>query len=327
MTVSRPRVLLTRPIPSRGLARLEAFCEVVPWSGPEPMPREALEGRLPEVDAVLAAVANRFDASLLATAPRLRVIANMGVGFDNVDLAAAKARGIVVTNTPDVVTETTADMAFGLLLAAARRIVEASTRVRGGAWTASLPAELKGIDAHGTTLGIVGFGRIGRAMARRARGFAMRVLFVDPVSSPEMDVFIARGVARRVDLPTLLVESDFVSLHPSLDSTSRRMIDAEALAAMKRTAVLVNTSRGPVVDTDALVAALEAGTIGGCALDVTDPEPLPPGHPLLAAPNAIVTPHMSTQTHETREAMCDLAARNVVEVLAGRPPITPVPMP
>lgn len=322
--MSRPRVLLTRPIPRRGLERLEAACEVVPWDGVEPMPREALLERLRDADGIMTAVANKMDAALIAAAPRLKIIANMGVGFDNVDLAAAAARGIVVTNTPDVLTETTADMAFGLLLAAARRIGEGADRVRHGTWDLTTAPGLLGEDVNGTTLGIVGLGRIGRAVARRARGFAMRVLYVDPLHTDEMKALEAAGEVTRVELARLLAESDHVSLHPTLNDTSRGMIDAAALRAMKRTAVLVNASRGPVVNTGALVEALRARTIAAAGLDVTDPEPLPEGHPLRALPNAVITPHMSTQSRETREAMSDLAARNLVEVLAGRKPLTPV---
>ena len=320
------RVLVTRPIPERGLARLaRAKLDVESWNGVEPMPREDLLRKIADADAVLTAVANRIDAGVIAAASRLKVIANMGVGFDNVDLAAARARGIAVTNTPDVVTETTADLAFALLLAAARRIGESSDAVRRGKWEVTTATRLLGEEVNGSTLGIVGLGRIGRAVARRARGFSMRVLFADPAATPEMAALESSGDAKRVALDELLREADIVTLHPDLNDTSRKLIDATAIAKMKRTAILVNASRGAVVDTPALVEAIEAGAIAGCGLDVTDPEPLPDGHPLRTHKRSLVTPHMATQSRETRERMSDLGAENVVEVLAGRPPRTPVP--
>lgn len=320
------RVLVTRPIPERGLERLaRAGLDVEVWRGEEPMPRDALLARIVDADAILTAVANRVDAGVLAAAPRLKIVANMGVGFDNVDLDASAARGIAVTSTPEVLTETTADMAFGLLVAAARRIAEAAEIVRHGTWDLVTPSTLLGAEVNGATLGIVGLGRIGRAMARRAHGFSMRVLYTDPLHTAEMQALEASGAVSRVTLRALLAESDFVSLHPDLNPTSRGLLGRDALASMKPTAILVNVSRGPVVDTAALVDALATGAIAGCALDVTDPEPLPSGHPLRAHPRALVTPHMATQSRETRARMSDLAAENVVEVLAGRPPRTPVP--
>lgn len=289
------------------------------------MPRAELLARVAVAEAILTAVANKIDRDVIAAAPRLKVIANMGVGFDNVDVAAARERGIAVTNTPEVLTETTADMAFGLLIAAARRIAEASAIVRGGAWDLTTAPGLLGEEVNGSTLGIVGLGRIGRAVAKRAQGFSMRVLYADPAHTPEMKAMEAAGQVARVPLAELLAESDFVSLHPDLNATSRGLIGSAALASMKKTAILVNASRGPVVDTAALVDALNGARIAGCALDVTDPEPLPAGHPLRSHARALITPHMSTQSRETRQKMSALAAENIVEVLASRPPRTPVP--
>ena len=322
--MSRAKVLLTRPIPARGMKRLASACDVIAWTGPEPMPRADLLQRIERADGIMTAVANVIDRDVIAAAPRLKIIANMGVGYDNVDLVAAAERGIVVTNTPGVLTETTADMAFGLLLAAARRIAEASAIVRGGAWDAALAPRLLGEEVHHSTIGIVGLGRIGQAVARRARGFSMRVIYADPQRTPAMIAMEEAGEVTRVTFETLLAEADFVTLHPDLNPTSRKMMNAAAFGKMKKTAILVNASRGPVVDTDALVQALAEKRIAGCGVDVTDPEPLPAKHALLALPNALVTPHMSTQSRETREEMCDLAARNLVEVLAGRPAISPV---
>lgn len=320
------RVLVTRPIPERGLERLRAAGhEVEVWRGAEPMPRVELLARIADADAILTAVANVVDGEVIAAAARLRIVANMGVGFDNVDRASAQARGIAVTNTPEVLTETTADMAFGMLIAAARRIAEAAAIVRAGTWDLTTAPGLLGEEVNGATLGIVGLGRIGRAVARRAQGFSMRVLYTDPAHTPEMKVMEAAGQVARVELPELLARADFVSLHPDLNPMSRGLIGAAALASMKKTAILVNVSRGPVVETAALAEALEAGRIAGCALDVTDPEPLPAGHPLRTHARALVTPHMSTQSRETREKMSALAAENIIEVLAGRPPRTPIP--
>jgi len=322
------RILVTRPIPERGLVRLRAAGhDVEVWSGEEPMPRAELLKAIAGADAILTAVANKIDREVLAAAgASLKVVANMGVGFDNVDITAARERGVVVTNTPDVVTEATADLTFGLLLAAARRIAEASAIVRHGTWDLKTAPQLLGEDVNGATLGIVGFGRIGRAVARRADGFSMRVLYVDPLRTDEMHAAekAGRAVERASSLGDVLARADFVTLHPDLNATSRGLIDARALASMKRNAILINASRGPVVVTRDLVAALDAGTIAGCALDVTDPEPLPAGHALRAHARALVTPHMATQSRETRERMSDLAAENIVAVLAGRPPRTPV---
>lgn len=319
------RVLVTRTIPERGIERLRAAGhDVEVWGGEEPMPRAELLSRIAGADAILTAVANKIDRDVIAAAPRLRVIANMGVGFDNIDLAAARGRGIAVTNTPDVLTETTADMAFGLLIAAARRIAEASAIVRSGTWNLTTAPGLLGEEVNGATLGIVGLGRIGQAVARRAQGFSMRVLYADAAHTPEMKKMEAAGQVARVSLAELLAQSDFVSLHPDLNATTRGLIGSAELASMKKTAILVNTSRGPVVDTAALVEALNAGRIAGCALDVTDPEPLPAGHPLRSHARALVTPHMSTQSGETRQKMSALAAENIIEVLASRPPRTPV---
>lgn len=318
------RVLVTRPIPERGLARLRAAgLDVEVWSGEEPMPRAELLSRIASADAILTAVANKIDRDVLAAATRLRVVANMGVGFDNVDIGAANERGVTVTNTPDVVTEATADLTFGLLLAAARRIAEASDIVRRGTWDLRTAPGLLGEDVSGATLGIVGFGRIGRAVARRAAGFSMRVLYADPQHTDAMKAMESATVVRST-FADVLRGADFVTLHPDLNPTSRGLIDVAALASMKASAILVNASRGPVVVTAALVDALAAGTIAGCALDVTDPEPLPAGHALRSHARALVTPHMATQGRETRERMSDLAAENIVDVLAGRAARTPV---
>jgi glyoxylate reductase len=271
---------------------------------PERMPPapDVLRERAARVDGLLALLTDRIDGALIESCPDLRVISNYAVGSDNVDLDAAAARGIPVGITPDVLTEATADLAFAGLLAAARRLPEALAAVREGRWQTWEPDWLLGHDVHGATLGIVGYGRIGRAVARRAEGFSMRIL-----ATP------------RVPLDELLAQSDAVTLHVPLTSETRHLIDADALARMKPTAILVNTARGGVVDQQALARALHRGEIAGASLDVTDPEPLPPDHPLLEAPNLLVLPHIGSATHTARERMADLAVDNLLAGLAGAP--------
>jgi glyoxylate reductase len=246
-----------------------------------------------------------IDAAFLDACPHLKVIANYAVGTDNIELDAARARGIPIGNTPGVLTDATADLAFALLLAAARRLPQLAQVVRDGAWGVWEPAGFLGHDVVGTTLGIVGGGRIGQAVARRAAGFGMDVLMTTRRGGTPLD--------------ELLAQSDFVSLHVPFTAQTRHLIDAAALARMKPTAILINTARGPVIDTAALTAALHAGTVAGAALDVTDPEPLPPEHPLLGAPNVLVVPHIGSATPRTRARMTELAVDNNLAGLAGRP--------
>jgi glyoxylate reductase len=293
---------VTRRLPGTALKRLAAEHEVDVWPERMPPPPEVVRERAARVDGLLALLTDRIDASLIESCPDLRVISNYAVGSDNVDLDAAAARGIPVGITPDVLTEATADLAFAGLLAAARRLPEALAAVREGRWQTWEPDWLLGHDVHGATLGIVGYGRIGQAVARRAEGFSMRIL-----ATP------------RVPLDELLAEADAVTLHVPLTSETRHLIDADALARMKVTAILVNTARGGVVDQEALARALHRGEIAGAALDVTDPEPLPPDHPLLDAPNLLVLPHIGSATHTARERMADLAVDNLLAGLAGNP--------
>jgi glyoxylate reductase len=255
-----------------------------------------------DADGLLCLLTDRVDAELLDAAPRLRAVSVMAVGVDNVDLAACSARGVQVGNTPGVLTETTADLAFALLLAAARRIVDGEAAVRAGDWLTWEPGAFLGEEVHGATLGVVGMGRIGSAVARRAEGFGMRVLGVR--SSTD-------------DLHDVLAESDFVSLHVPLGDATRGLIGEPELRSMKPAAILVNTARGPVVETDALVRALREGWIAGAALDVTDPEPLPRDHPLLATGRAIVTPHIGSASRPTRELMASMAVDNLLAALRG----------
>ncbi|HEY7075965.1 MAG TPA: D-glycerate dehydrogenase [Solirubrobacteraceae bacterium] len=296
------RVFVTRELPFPALDRLRAAHEVGVWPERMPPPPAALRAAAADAEGLLTMLTDRVDAELLAAAPRLRAVANLAVGTDNVDLEAAAARGVAVGRTPDVLTDATADLAFALLLAAARRLPQGEAAVRAGDWITWEPAGDLGVEVTGATLGIVGWGRIGQAVARRAAGFGMEVVHSKPTPLEE-----------------LLERADFVSLHVPLTPATRHLIDAAALARMKPTAILVNTARGPVVDQRALAAALHAGTIAGAALDVTDPEPLPPADPLLDAPNALVVPHIGSATVRTRSRMADLAVDNLLAALAGEP--------
>jgi len=264
-------------------------------------------------DGLLSLLSDRVDEALLEGSPRLRAVANYAVGYDNIDLRAAARHGVAVGNTPDVLTDATADLTFALLLAAARRLAEAIDTVRRGEWVTWEPGAHLGLDVHGATLGIVGMGRIGRAVARRAQGFSMTVLHT--------------GRDGGVALEELLERSDFVSLHCPLNSHTRHLIDAAALSRMRPTAVLINTARGPIVDQAALVQALHEGRIAGAALDVTDPEPPAPDDPLLSAPNVLVVPHIGSATRSARERMADLAVDNLIAALDGLPMPHPVTLP
>ncbi len=297
------RVLVTRRLPGAALDRLRAAHDVDVWEGDLPPDRDILKRRIAPAEGLLCVLTERVDADLLAAAPALRVVANYAVGADNIDLEAAAARGIPVGATPGVLTDATADLAFALLLAAARGLVPAGDAVRAGRWRTWEPEGWLGRDVHGATLVLVGAGRIGEAVARRARGFDMEVV----------------TVGRGDDLHAALRRADFVSLHVPLTDATRHLVDAAALGQLKPTAILVNTARGGVVDQDALAAALHEGRLAGAALDVTDPEPLPAGHPLLEAPNLLVVPHIGSATHSTRERMTAMAVDNLLAGLAGEP--------
>jgi glyoxylate reductase len=297
------RCFVTHSLPGTALDRLAAEHEVRVWPDPEPPPRESLLEGVREAEGLLCLLVDRVDAELIDSAPELKAIANYAVGTDNIDLEAATARGIPVGNTPDVLTETTADLAFALMLAAARRIVEADAAVRAGEWPEWSPEAFVGRDLHHTTLGLVGMGRIGEAVARRAVGFGMTVIHSSRSSG--------------VPLDELLEHADFVSLHAPLTPDTKGLIGERELALMKPTAVLVNTARGGLVQTAALERALRDGEIAAAGLDVTDPEPLPADHPLLGAPNLVVVPHIGSATQRTREAMADMAVDNLLAALAG----------
>jgi glyoxylate reductase len=297
------RCFVTRGLPGPALDRLAAVHEVEVW--PERLPPSAseLRRRCAGSAGLLALLSDRIDSELFAAAPQLRAVANFAVGYDNIDLDAARKRGIAVGNTPDVLTEATADLTFALLLAAARRLSVAAASVAAGDWLTWEPAGFLGADVYGATLGIIGMGRIGQAVAARARGFSMTILHTGPNGG--------------VGLEELLSRSDFVSLHCPLTAATRGLIDAAALAQMKPSAILVNTARGPIVDQRALVAALTAGEIAAAALDVTDPEPPAAGDPLLTAPNLLLVPHIGSATRTARERMADMAVDNLLAALDG----------
>jgi glyoxylate reductase len=309
----KPTVFISRTIPEKPLKLVAATCNVQVWPGELPPERAALLAAVKSADGIITMLTERVDAELLATAPNLKVISNYAVGYDNVDVATATKHGIPVGNTPGVLTEATADQAFALLLAAARRLVEGVHYVRDGNWKTWNPIQLLGFDVHGATLGILGLGRIGHALAKRARGFEMNILY-----HGGNNIDYAKDVgATEVDFNTLLQESDYLSLHVPLTATTRGIIDAQAFAQMKPTAILINTARGAVVDSAALVAALQAGQIGAAALDVTEPEPISADHPLVHLPNCIVVPHLGSATRITRERMGMLAAENLLAGLRG----------
>jgi len=297
------RVFVTRALAGTAVDRLAAEHDVQVWPERLPPRPQELEAHAAESEGLLTMLTDRIDAAALEHAATIRAISNYAVGVDNVDLGAATERGIPVGHTPDVLTETTADLAVALMLGIARRLAEGDAFVRRGEWLTWETERLLGHDLHDSTVGVVGFGRIGRAVGRRVEGFGCRVLHT--------------SASGGVPLPQLLGQSDFVTLHCPLTQETEGLIDDEALALMRPSAFLVNTARGPIVDTQALVRALHRGAIAGCALDVTDPEPLPRGHLLLGAPNLLVLPHLGSATHATREAMADMAVDNLLAALGG----------
>jgi len=299
-------------IPGDILEPLGAATEVAMWDGGGPAPRGVLLEQVKECEGLLSMLVDAIDAELLDGAPNLRVISQMSVGLDNVDLEACVSRGIRIGHTPDVLTETVADTAFALMGAVVRRLPGSAAVVRENRWGIWDPWANLGGDLHGSTLGIVGLGRIGRAIARRAAGFEMNVLYSSP---SEKDL----PPARRVRLGQLLVAADLVVLSAPLTPETRHLIGATQMEAMKDTAYLINIARGGLVDTEALVDALQRGVIGGAALDVTDPEPLPAGHPLLAMENCLIVPHIGSASIKTRRGMAQLAVDNLVAGLTGGP--------
>lgn len=316
----RPRVVVTRRLPDAVHAALRARFDAVLNEGDEPLSPAALAAAVRDADALLPTVTDRIDAAVLGAGPRLRIVANFGVGFEHIDLAAAAPRGIVVTNTPDVLTDDTADVAIGLMLMTMRRLGEGERLVRAGAWDGWRPTQMLGTSLANRTLGIVGFGRIGRAVARRARlGLGMRVLYISRhAHGPDGDARMLHA-ERSATLEALLAESDVVSLHCPLTAETRHLIDAARLTSMRRGAYLINTARGGIVDERALAAALRDGHLAGAGLDVHEAEPRVSAE-LLALPNVVLLPHLGSATRETREAMGMRAVANLVAFFEGREP-------
>jgi glyoxylate reductase len=312
---AKPKVFVTRLIPQAGLQRIQSECDADLWTDPLPPPYEVLCRRVAACDGLVALLTDKVDAALLDAAPRLKVVSNYAVGFNNIDVPAATQRGIAVGNTPGVLTDATADMAFCLLIGAARCLAAGHQYTVSGKWKTWEPLGHLGQDLVGRTLGIVGMGRIGYALAKRCqRGWDMQVLYHDvhPNEMAESELG-----ARRVDFDTLLKESDFLSVHTDLNAETRGLFGAAQFAKMKRTAVLVNTARGPIVDEKALYEALKAGTLFAAGLDVTDPEPPRTDNPLLTLPNVIVAPHIASATVGTRDAMAMICADNLLAGLKG----------
>jgi len=315
--MARPRVFVTRLIPEVGLEMLAGVCQADVWQEDlPPEPSDLLE-RVRDVEGILSLLTDKIDAKVMDTAgPKLKVISNYAVGFDNVDIAEATRRRIPVGNTPGVLTDTTADLAFALLMAAARRVVEGDRFTRAGRWKTWGPRLLLGQDITGATLGIIGLGRIGTGMVKRARGFDMRVLYHDP-NCLDNAPYPGEVSAKCVDLDTLYAEADFVSVHTPLTEATYHLINAEAFRKMKPTAILINTARGPVVDPDALYHALAHGQIAAAALDVTEPEPIPFDSPLLKLETVIIVPHIGSASVATRGKMATMAAANLIAGIKG----------
>jgi glyoxylate reductase len=312
--MAKPKVFVTRIIRDKGLDLVKEACQADIWPEELPPSREALLERVRGVDGLLCLLTDRIDDDAMdAAGPGLKVISNHAVGFDNVDVAAATERGIPVGNTPGILTDATADMAFALMMAAGRRVVEAEKFLRAGKWKTWEPSMLLGVDFAEATLGIVGFGRIGQAVAKRATGFDMHVLYYDPSASPQHPDLNAVST----DLEALLAESDFVSIHVPLTPETRHMVNANLLSKLKPTAVLVNTSRGGVLDQTALYETLKEKRILAAALDVTDPEPLPMDSPLLELDNCIIVPHIASASVQSRDMMSYLSAKNLIAGVSG----------
>ncbi len=323
MSGAQARVFVARRIPAEGINPIIEATAAQIWPDDLPPPRATLLEAIRGCDGVLTLLTDKVDAEFLdAAGPQLKIVSNYAVGFDNVDVPACTARGVAVGNTPGVLTETTADLAWALLMAAARRLPEGDRYVRAGKWKTWGPLLLLGPDVHGATIGIVGFGRIGQAVARRAKGFGMTILYQDVHrATPEVE---AEFDATFLPLEELLPRADFVSLHVNLTHDTHALMDAQKLSWMKKTAILVNTSRGPVVHSADLAEALRNGEIGGAALDVTDPEPIPMDDPLVGLDNCLIVPHIASASRATRAKMAEMAAANLLAGVRGERIPTPV---
>jgi glyoxylate reductase len=316
-----PIVYITRRIPSEAVDILRGVAEVRQWDNDDPIPRDVLLREVATADALFPMITERIDSEVLDHAPKLRVVGNMAVGYDNIDVPACTRRKVLVTNTPDVLTETSADLAFALLMSIGRGVVQGDRYVRRGEWKVWGPMLHLTPDVYGSTLGIVGLGRIGQAVARRASGFNMRVLYYSRTRRDDLE---RKHGYEYSSLDDLLAQSDYVSIHVALNEATRHIIGADQLKRMKRTAMLINTGRGPLVDQAALYEALRDGEIAAAALDVTDPEPIQMDDPLLTLDNCLITPHVGSASFATRTRMATLAAENIAAVLTGKPALTPV---
>jgi glyoxylate reductase len=322
--MAKPKIYVTRQIFDEAVDRLKEATDMKYWDSEMPPPRDVLLREVQDIDGLYCLLTEKIDAELFDAAPNLRVVSSMAVGFDNIDVAEATKRGIPVGNTPGVLTETTADFAFALLMAAGRRVSEGDRYTRAGNWKTWGPMVLLGQDIHGSTLGIIGFGRIGVEMAKRAKGFGMNIVYYDVIRNEEREK--EYGATYCSDVKDLLAQSDFVSIHVNLTPETRHLINADTLSGMKSTAVLVNTSRGPVVDQTALYHALKDGTIGAAGLDVTEVEPISMDDPLLTLENVIIAPHIASGSVVTRTKMSLMAVDNLLAGLNGEPlPNTPNP--
>jgi glyoxylate reductase len=314
----KPKIYVTRELPEGGLKIMKQHFDTEVWREYAPPPKKVIIEKAKNVDALATLLSDKIDSEVFDAAPKLKIVSQLAVGFDNIDIPEATKRGIYVTNTPEVLTDTTADFAWTLLMAVARRVVEADKYVRTGQWKVSWhPDMMSGRDVYDATLGVVGAGRIGYAVARRAKGFNMRILFYDVIPRPEMEKDLG---AKRVDLDALLKESDFVSIHVPLMKETHHLMNEEKLRLMKKTAYLINNSRGPVVDERALYRALKEGWIAGAGLDVFEQEPTPVDNPLLKLDNVVVAPHISSASLETRSKMAKMVAENLVAFFEGRKP-------
>ncbi len=316
--MAKPSVFVTRKIAEPALTKLAEQAQVETWPKESPPPYEVLLEKAAQVDGLLTLLTDKIDAHLIAAANSLKVIAQMAVGYDNIDITAATKKGIPVSNTPGILTETTADFTWALLLAAARRVVEGDKEVRAGIWRPWGPDVLTGVDVFGATLGIIGFGRIGQAVARRAKGFQMKILYHDPhCSKASAAETVKETGAECVELDELLAQSDFVTLHTFLAPETYHLIGRDQLKKMKSSAVLVNTARGPITDPDALAWALQNNIIAAAGLDVTEPEPIPHDSPLLKLDNIIITPHIASASKATRQRMALMTVENLLAGLKG----------
>ena len=316
--MSKLKIYVTRELPERGLRIIKQHFDAEVWPEYAPPPKKVIIDKAKNVDAMATLLSDKIDAEVFDVAPKLKIVSQLAVGFDNINVQEATKRGIYVTNTPEVLTDTTADFAWALLMAVARRVVEADKYVRMGQWKVGWhPAMMTGRDVYGATIGIVGAGRIGYAVAKRAKGFDMKILFYDVIPRPEMEKDFG---ARRADLDTIFKESDFISIHVPLMKETHHLVNEEKLKLMKKTAYLINNSRGPVVDEKALYTALKEGRIAGAGLDVFEQEPTSPDDPLLKLDNVVVAPHISSASIETRSKMAEMVAENLVSFFEGKKP-------